>query len=516
MLRFILSIRLLIVSLALAGVIFTILNGYSSTYQLQQNLLVNISKEANRVYAQKLARMTQSFITNRQEQLRIGAEFLSALAEQEGEDSKALQSRLKFILDMSNGFNSISLINVSGAITAVVPAELDLKGTHLSHSQHDIFNDGKAHLIGPVVGPTGKLLIFISHPVRNSSNDRIADLVGTIYLQDNIFLNRLLSQHDYDDGSYVYVVSSQKELIYHPLKERIGEKITTNTVINNVIDGKKGAMEVVNSKGVSMVAGYAHVAEPDWGVVAQTPRAAILNDFDHQLWLVLKDAIPLQIVILIFVVVCAYLIARPLRMLAESTNNRDQAVKVKAWFYEAYLLKRSIRKEIDSLNEKVTRFDEDRKKDPLTGLMNRRAMDELVTTLVRKKHPFSVIFFDIDHFKSVNDEFGHDTGDEVLKALADMVSNKVEPSGVLFRSGGEEFVVIVPDNKPHSAIRLAEDIRQLVMSEKIPQIGKAITVSLGVSNWIHSMDQSQTFKRADLAMYESKKSGRNRVTSRLY
>ncbi len=514
--RFILSIRLLIVSLALAGVIFTIINGYLSTHQLQQNLLVNISLDANRVYAQKLARMTQSFITNRQEQLKISAEYISALVELEEEGEDKLQSRLEFILAMSNGFNSISLISREGEITAIAPQKLNLKGSYLNDEQHQNFLEDTAHLIGPVVGPTGKRLIFISHPVRNSSNQRIADLVGTIYLQDNIFLNRLLSQHGYEDGSYVYVVSKQKELIYHPLKERIGEKISTNAVINEAIQGTSGAMEVVNSKGVPMVAGYAYVEKPGWGIVAQTPRSAILGEFDHQLWLVTRSAIPFQLVILIFVVVSAYLIARPLRMLAESTNNRDRAIKVRAWFYEAHLLKKSIRTEIDSLNEKVTKFDEDRKKDPLTGLLNRRAMDELVNSLVRKNKPFSVIFFDIDHFKSVNDDFGHDVGDEVLKILASKVSHEVSTEGVLFRSGGEEFVVILPGGRPHAAINTAERIRSLVMKEKIALLNKSVTVSLGVSNWNHTMDQGQTFKRADLAMYESKKAGRNRVTSRLY
>ncbi|MEO9654797.1 sensor domain-containing diguanylate cyclase [Marinomonas sp.] len=492
------------------------MNGYLSTHQLQKNLLINISLDANRVYAQKLARMTQSFIVNSQEHLKVSGQHLSHFIEHDGANDIELQSRLEFILAMSNGFNSVSLIDRNGEIRAIAPRSLNLQGTYLSDQQYQNLLEDSAHLIGPVVGPSGKRLIFISHPIRDSSNQRVADLVGTIYLQDNIFLNRLLSQHDYADGSYVYVVSKQKELIYHPLKERIGEKITTNTVINSVIDGENGAMEVVNSKGVSMVAGYAHVAEADWGVVAQTPRVAILNDFDRQLWLVIKDAIPLQIAILIFVVVCAYLIARPLRMLAESTNNRDQAIKVKAWFYEAYLLKKSIRAEIDSLNEKVTKFDEDRKKDPLTGLMNRRAMDELVASLVRKNKSFSVIFFDIDHFKRINDDFGHDVGDEVLKILAAKVSHEVSTEGVLFRSGGEEFVVVLPGDRPHTAINTAERVRNLVMNEKIALLDTSVTVSLGVSNWNHTMDQSQTFKRADLAMYESKKAGRNRVTCRLY
>ena len=514
--RFILSIRLLIVSLAVAGVMFTIFNGYHNTHQLQKNLLIDMSLESNRVYAQKLARMTRSFIVNRSEQLSLSAKLFAPLIDDRSVETKILQEKLDFILEMSNGFNSVSIIRKSGEILAISPQSLELQGTRLSRVSRHYFIDGQAQFIGPVVGPTGTNLILISHPIKNLLGQHVADVVGTIYLQDNIFLDRLLAQHDYDDGSYVYVVSPKKELIYHPLKERIGERITNNAVINLVTEGHDGAMEVVNSRGAEMVAGYAYVPESGWGIVAQTPRAAVLNELESQLWRVMKNAIPVQILILVFVIVCAYFIARPLRLLAESTTNRDRGMNVKAWFYEAYLLKKSIRKEIDSLNEIVSQFDEDRKKDPLTGLMNRRAMDELVTSMVKKKRPFSLIFFDVDHFKSINDEYGHDAGDEVLKALARTVSLEVSAEGVLFRSGGEEFVVILPGAKPHAALAMAEKVRLLVMAERIPVINRAITISLGVSNWNHTMEQSESFRRADLAMYESKKAGRNRVTSRLY
>lgn len=83
-------------------------------------------------------------------------------------------------------------------------------------------------------------------------------------------------------------------------------------------------------------------------------------------------------------------------------------------------------------------------------------------------------------------------------------------------SGGEAFIVILPGKKPQHAIDLAEEIRVLVAQEVIPQIARPITISLGVSNWNHTMEEGDAFKRADLAMYESKNAGRNRVTSRFY
>mgnify|MGYP003624371373 FL=1 len=515
-LKFMLSLRFLIVSLSLSGVLFTIGNGYYSTYQLQKNLLIDVSLESNRVYAEKLAHMTESFLENAKSQLGTGAVFVAPMLKRKVIQPAELQSGLDQIRNMSQGFNSVSILDRDGVILSISPKSIGLEGSRLSDSITSNFEDSSAKFIGPITGPTGTYLSFLSHPIFSKTGEYIGDLLGTIYLHENRFLDRLLSQHGYVDGSYVYVVSPQKDLIYHPLKNRIGEKVTNNEVINRVTKGQSGSLEVVNSKGVPMVTGYAYVKESGWGIVAQSPRATVLKELDRQLWLVMKQAIPMQILILTFIVGSAYFIARPLRQLAQSTTNRDRTIKIKAWFYEAYLLKKVIRKEIDFLNDKVSRFDEDRKKDALTGLMNRRAMDELVADLVAQLTPFSVIFFDIDHFKYVNDEFGHEIGDDVLKALTRIVSQKVNDEGVLIRSGGEEFIVILPDKKPQHAIDLAEEIRVLVAQEVIPQIARPITISLGVSNWNHTMEEGDAFKRADLAMYESKNAGRNRVTSRFY
>jgi diguanylate cyclase (GGDEF)-like protein len=512
-LRFILSLRLLIVTLSLSGVLFTIVNGYYSTYQIQKNLLINASLESNRVYSEKLAHMAEGFFKNAKSQLAAGAILVAPMLERKVIQPAELQLGLDQISNMSQGFNSVSILDRNGIILSISPKSIGLEGRRLSDSIISNFEDSTAKFMGPITGPTGTYLSVLSHPIFSKTGEYIGDLLGTIYLHENRFLDRLLSQHGYVDGSYVYVVSPQKDLIYHPLKNRIGEKITNNEVINRVSKGQNGSLEVVNSKNVSMVTGYAYVHESGWGVVAQTPRATVLNELDRQLWLVMKETIPIQILILTFIVVSAYFIARPLRQLAQSTTSRDRSIKIRAWFYEAYLLKKAIWKEIDFLSDKVSRFDEDRKKDALTDLMNRRAMDELVASLTTKMTPFSVIFFDIDHFKQVNDKFGHDVGDDVLRAIAKIVSQKVNNEGVLIRSGGEEFIVILPGKKPKQAIDLAEEIRVLVAQEVIPQISKPITISLGVSNWDNTMKEGDAFKLADLAMYESKNAGRNRVTS---
>ncbi|TYL48411.1 sensor domain-containing diguanylate cyclase [Marinomonas sp. IMCC 4694] len=515
-LRIILSLRFLIVSLSIAGILLTVGNGYYAIYQFQKNLLINMSLESNRIYAEKLAIMTDIFLKNATSQLAISANLVASIAPLGVSDVEGLQAELDLVKKMSESFNSVSFMNREGHILAISPKSTGLRGYHLRDSLADQFVEPRAAFIGPVIGPTGTYLSFFSHPVVNKSGQYIGNLIGTMYLHDNVFLEHLLSRHGYLDGSYIYVVSSDKELIYHPEKNRMGENVTSNDVINDVVEGQSGAHEVVNSKGIEMVAGYAYVKESGWGIVVQTPRASVLKELDKQIWLISKQALPVQVFILLCVITCAYLIAKPLRLLAQNTKNHDPFTKVSAWFYEAYLLEGAIRKEIDSLNEKVLRFDDDRKTDPLTGLMNRRAMDEMVKRLTASSTPFYVIFFDIDHFKQVNDEFGHEVGDLVLKSLAELVRQKIASHGSLIRSGGEEFVIILPSKSSSFATAFAEEVRELVSRFVITQISRPITISLGVSNWVQTVDCSDTFRQADIAMYESKNTGRNRVTSHIH
>ncbi|MEP0071710.1 MAG: sensor domain-containing diguanylate cyclase [Marinomonas sp.] len=512
-LRFILSIRLLIVSLVVAGIVATLFNGYWTTYQAHKKLIIELSLDSNRVYAEKLARMTRSFVINRKAQLAKGSEIISPILEADDGQFTSYLSALEDLRNLSNSFNSITVIDRKGEILSISPETLELTGTVISPFILKYFKSAKPQFLGPLIGPAGTYLILLSHPLINSDGLYIGDLVGSIYLQDNIFLDRLLSQHGYDNGSYVYVVSSEKELLYHPKKERISEKVTTNDVINRVITGESGAREVVNSVGVSMLAGYAYVEEAGWGVVAQTPKEAVLDELRVQVWSVLKSSIAVQLFIFFLVIICAYLIARPLRLLAESTKDRSVLSKVNAWFYEAYLLRKSFSREMDQLHKKVTEFDEDRKKDPLTGLMNRRALDESVNIMVEESAPFSLIFFDVDNFKYVNDTFGHDVGDESLQMLANEVSACVKGSGIVFRTGGDEFIVVLPGINQKRTMEIADIIQGRVANRILPKIGKPISLSLGLSNWNSSISLEKAFKKADQAMYASKLTGRNRITA---
>lgn len=118
--------------------------------------------------------------------------------------------------------------------------------------------------------------------------------------------------------------------------------------------------------------------------------------------------------------------------------------------------------------------------------------------------------FDIDHFKEINDTYGHLTGDDVLKTLADIVRENLRKIDSLVRWGGEEFMIIAPETDLEGAKILAERIRKKVESYKFDKI-KTITISLGLALFEKDDTENSVIKRADDALYNAKKRGRNRV-----
>ncbi|MGM0570306.1 diguanylate cyclase [Marinobacter sp.] len=182
--------------------------------------------------------------------------------------------------------------------------------------------------------------------------------------------------------------------------------------------------------------------------------------------------------------------------------------------------------EIAELNEKL---EEERKalaraneqlrematRDSLTGLWNRYAMeqalDDALARAERYGEPFSVLLVDVDHFKQFNDVYGHETGDEVLRAVASIMAGALRETDRVGRWGGEEFVVIVSRTDGDDAASLAERLRALVENLEVPGIPRPVTASFGVACWQAGDRRKAVLARADEAMYRAKEKGRNRV-----
>ena len=157
--------------------------------------------------------------------------------------------------------------------------------------------------------------------------------------------------------------------------------------------------------------------------------------------------------------------------------------------------------------------------DALTGLYNRRYMESHLGALVEQAasrgKPLTVLVLDIDYFKSINDCYGHDAGDDVLREFAIRIRKSIRGIDLACRHGGEEFVVVMPETDLAVATMVAERLRRRIASEPFPiqQGGRTIevTISIGIAALGGADNAAAVLKRADQALYRAKRDGRNRV-----
>ena len=161
-------------------------------------------------------------------------------------------------------------------------------------------------------------------------------------------------------------------------------------------------------------------------------------------------------------------------------------------------------------------FRHDAHTDYLTNLHNRKIFEELLNQellrALRYDTTFSLILADIDFFKSVNDNYGHDVGDSVLKEFSQIISHTARESDIVARWGGEEFVILCPNTKAEGAALLAENIREKVQTHTFNVI-QNVTASFGVTEYHKTIEETTLFKAVDNALYISKTQGRNKVTT---
>jgi diguanylate cyclase (GGDEF)-like protein len=152
--------------------------------------------------------------------------------------------------------------------------------------------------------------------------------------------------------------------------------------------------------------------------------------------------------------------------------------------------------------------------DSLTGAFNRRYLELQAVKAVhdweRYQHPVSLLLLDLDHFKDVNDKFGHAIGDAVLRRLVNLIHQRIRKVDTLCRFGGEEFMVLLSETTAPRARYVAEELRAAVAREKLLPEG-SMTVSVGVCDVTQVQDMEHWFKRVDAALYQAKHNGRNRV-----
>lgn len=195
-------------------------------------------------------------------------------------------------------------------------------------------------------------------------------------------------------------------------------------------------------------------------------------------------------------------------------ENKKNENKLKARNDELAAQKEEISRQHQLLEEKNENLKNLAITDQLTELYNRTKIDEELELAVQKfkryQNSFSLVMIDIDHFKSINDQFGHQTGDKVIKEFANYLQQRTRAVDISGRWGGEEFLIICPETKLEGVLELGEDIRQEV-AQKDFSIPQQVTVSIGVAEYKGKETIEQLLHRVDQKLYQAKEAGRDRV-----
>ncbi len=315
-----LNLGKLILALALLSAIIALANTLLASYRVQRDQLVGNTLEANRVYATKLAETTQNFLLAAQQELAYAATRLG----QDDLDPQRAQDEASRLQLQTNSFNSSLVVDADGLVIATSPQTLQLQGEVL----HSVGNNAALAARQPMISDpyqsaTGKLLVSLSHPIFNRQGHYRGYVSGTLYLRQRSALHTLLGKHYYRDGSYLYVVDRHGRLLYHADGKRVGDYVVGNPAVKAVVRGERGAQQVRNNLGVSMLAGYAPVPATGWGIIAQRPTEATLQPLSRLMTAVIWNAIPLGLLSLLVTWWFARRISMPLWQLARNVQGGE-------------------------------------------------------------------------------------------------------------------------------------------------------------------------------------------------
>ncbi|MFY3431821.1 diguanylate cyclase [Achromobacter mucicolens] len=509
------DLRRLILWISLLSVLVVLAGGLHASYLVQRDLLLRNAMDTNRIYAAKLALTTNALLNDIHRYLSYSADELADM-ESHPERMAAETRRLEQQMDH---FNSSFVASPQGKVLAVSSSYPQLLGHQLvSDAVKQALAVRQPTISEPFKASNGRWQILYTHPIFSRDYRYLGFIAGSLYLHEDNVLDRLLDEHFYRDGSFLYVIDRNGTLIYHPDRARLGKPAPDNDTFAAARRGETGEQRFIDSDGRDMLAGFAPVPSTGWSIIAQRPVDSTLRPLADLLMATVRNTLPLLMLSVVLIWLLSRWIARPLGQMAsiakrmQDPDSADRIRAVRSWYFEAAQLRRALLTGLASMHHKLSDLRQESTSDTLTGLLNRRGMDEALALLGAEGTPVAIVAIDVDHFKRINDRYGHAAGDQALQALAGVMREGSRSGDVLTRPGGEEFVMLLPGASMAAAIAIAQRLRaRLAITEGSP-LPASITISVGVA---HYPDQGATleavFERADQALYYAKNHGRDRV-----
>ena len=376
---------------------------------------------------------------------------------------------------------------------------------------------------------TGKAGINFGFPLRDAGNKVYAVAFAGLDLEN---LGRMAEATPLPPDGILSVIDVKGTILARQpaMPERVGQRLWNPQVIEALLAGREGVLEAKGEDGVDWLLAHEVVTQnPDGAfplrVMVTVPLSRVFSEGNRAL---VRDLLGISLATLFLLVGVWYgtewfMLRKIGGLLRAADRVRGGDLNARTGIpyggEELSQLAQAFDDMALALQQREQKLQEQAISDPLTGLYNRRYLNEfLPRELVRCRRsaaPLAVMLIDLDHFKRVNDSFGHEAGDVVLKAIATLLKGKVRGSDIACRYGGEEFALILPETGLDAAVRRAEVIRlaiaRLVLSHAGTSLGK-ITTSLGIALFPdHGEDSDALLRVADVALYAAKGAGRDRL-----
>jgi len=498
------KLRTLILLFALLSALVTLGNSFWVTYSVQREALIQDALEDNVSYAQRISLGVEQLLSGDMARLAYSATRLAG----HPADGSALREEVRRLLAQDSNFNSVLAAGSKGEVLVSAPAQMGLEGKPLRDREPVVRRT--AMISDAFKSIAGNLVIFLSCPMTGTDGQYLGLVGGTVRLDQNNALRNLIDQHVRHDGAFVYLVDRSGRILYHPDPLRVGT-MADDAITRAALNGKASLQDS------GMLAGLATVPSARWAVVSLQPLNGIDESLRRLMWKVGLGMIPLGLLGIVVILYAGNVLSSPLARLAtcagqlDSAESHDRIRAVPVRFIEEWRIRRALLQSATLLREKILRLDRQAHSDALTGLPNRRAMVDAIAAWQRSGTSFAVISLDIDHFKRVNDTYGHAVGDDTLKVLSGLLQRNARANDLPCRVGGEEFMLLLPEVSLEVATEVAERLRSTLESTAIDIVGH-ITLCAGVAVW-HPGGESvaSVFEAADRLLYRAKITGRNRV-----
>jgi diguanylate cyclase (GGDEF)-like protein len=377
----------------------------------------------------------------------------------------------------------------------------------------------------------GRAKLVVAVPAQRADGRIIGAFAAELNLAPVRLLLRAFAR---DSTGAIFLVNGKG----YPIASSEGmTRVLVNTrmappTMKNLLKSGRAPFTYTSFGGRDVIGTLEHVPQATWATISEISAESAFQQVRH-----FRDVSLLVIaLLLVLVAVTGYrlglLIARPLDLLTKAAGEvaaGDLAVDLPEApgggevgyltdvFNHMVSRLREGRRELDLIHETLRKKNEELERlsttDSLTGLDNHRELmqrlDHEEARCKRERKTFSVLVGDVDHFKQYNDAFGHPAGDEVLKAISDIMREAARPVDCVARYGGEEFVVLMPNTSATDALELAEHIRARVAAKKF--MGRKMTLSIGVATFPEDADNAEgLISIADEALYQAKREGRDR------